>query len=103
MTKGVVLVVDDEAQIRDILGFYLKRAGYQVLLAENGRPMNEDLLCKRIKKIFFRETGRGTGINILRHSYITDARRGEKPLKEQKELALAMGHSIGMSQLYRRL
>lgn len=37
MTKGVVLVVDDEAQIRDILGFYLKRAGYQVLLAENGR------------------------------------------------------------------
>jgi len=36
MSKGVVLVVDDEAQIRDILGFYLKRAGYQVLLAENG-------------------------------------------------------------------
>ena len=36
MSKGVVLVVDDEAQIRDILGFYLKRAGYQVLTAENG-------------------------------------------------------------------
>jgi len=36
MSKGVVLVVDDEAQIRDILGFYLKRAGYQVLVAENG-------------------------------------------------------------------
>lgn len=37
MIKGVVLVVDDEAPIRDILGFYLKRAGYQVLVAENGR------------------------------------------------------------------
>ncbi len=37
MVKGVVLVVDDEAPIRDILGFYLKRAGYQVLVAENGR------------------------------------------------------------------
>lgn len=36
MTKGVVLVVDDEAQIRDILSFYLKRAGFQVLIAENG-------------------------------------------------------------------
>jgi serine phosphatase RsbU (regulator of sigma subunit) len=36
MSKGVVLVVDDEAQIRDILGFYLKRAGYQVLVSENG-------------------------------------------------------------------
>ena len=43
MTKGVVLVVDDEAQIRDILGFYLKRAGYQVLLAENGRQALEEM------------------------------------------------------------
>jgi len=37
MHKGVVLVVDDEAPIRDILSFYLKRAGYTVLLAENGK------------------------------------------------------------------
>ncbi|MBI4912497.1 MAG: fused response regulator/phosphatase [Acidobacteria bacterium] len=37
MNKGVVLVVDDEPPIRDILSFYLKRAGYQVLLAEDGR------------------------------------------------------------------
>lgn len=37
MQKGVVLVVDDEAPIRDILSFYLKRAGYTVLLADNGR------------------------------------------------------------------
>ncbi len=36
MSKGVVLVVDDEAPIRDILSFYLKRADYQVLVAENG-------------------------------------------------------------------
>ncbi|HEY3399032.1 MAG TPA: fused response regulator/phosphatase [Geothrix sp.] len=36
MAKGVVLVVDDEAPIRDILSFYLKRAGYQVLTAGNG-------------------------------------------------------------------
>ncbi|MCE1228294.1 MAG: fused response regulator/phosphatase [Firmicutes bacterium] len=37
MYKGLVLVVDDEPQIRDLLGFYLKRAGYQVMLAEHGR------------------------------------------------------------------
>jgi phosphoserine phosphatase RsbU/P len=43
MTKGVVLVVDDEAPIRDILSFYLKRAGYQVLLAENGRKALEEM------------------------------------------------------------
>jgi sigma-B regulation protein RsbU (phosphoserine phosphatase) len=70
MAKGVVLVVDDEASIRDILSFYLKRAGYQVLTAGNGqealdemgrsRPdliisdlrmpeMSGDELCKRVK------------------------------------------------------
>jgi sigma-B regulation protein RsbU (phosphoserine phosphatase) len=43
MSKGVVLVVDDEAQIRDILAFYLKRAGYQILLAENGRVALEEM------------------------------------------------------------
>lgn len=70
MAKGVVLVVDDEAPIRDILGFYLKRSGYKVLTAGNGgealeemgrlRPdliisdlrmpvMPGDELCKRVK------------------------------------------------------
>ena len=70
MAKGVVLVVDDEASIRDILSFYLKRAGYQVLTAVHGvqaieemgrmRPdliisdlrmpeMPGDELCKRVK------------------------------------------------------
>ena len=70
MAKGSVLVVDDEAPIRDILSFYLKRAGYQVLTAANGmealeemgrsRPdliisdlrmpeMTGDELCKRVK------------------------------------------------------
>ncbi|MBP1627852.1 MAG: putative stage sporulation family protein [Holophagaceae bacterium] len=43
MHKGLVLVVDDEAPIRDILSFYLKRAGYQVLLAENGRQALEEM------------------------------------------------------------
>ena len=70
MAKGTVLVVDDEAPIRDILSFYLKRAGYQVLTAKHGiealeemgrfRPdliisdlrmpeMTGDELCKRVK------------------------------------------------------
>jgi sigma-B regulation protein RsbU (phosphoserine phosphatase) len=43
MGKGVVLVVDDEAPIRDILSFYLKRSGYQVLLAENGQQALEEM------------------------------------------------------------
>ncbi len=70
MAKGTVLVVDDEAPIRDILSFYLKRSGYLVLTAAHGlealdemsrsRPdliisdlrmpeMPGDELCKRVK------------------------------------------------------
>ena len=43
MAKGVVLVVDDEGPIRDILGFYLKRVGYHVLMAGNGRQALEEM------------------------------------------------------------
>jgi sigma-B regulation protein RsbU (phosphoserine phosphatase) len=35
--KGVVLVADDEAAVRDMLLFYLKRSGYQVIQAEDGQ------------------------------------------------------------------
>ncbi|RBY92471.1 DNA-binding response regulator [Blastococcus sp. TF02-8] len=34
--SGTVLVVDDEAKIRELVGAYLEREGYHVLLAENG-------------------------------------------------------------------
>ena len=35
--KGVVLIADGEAAVRDVLHFYLKRAGYQVVQAEDGQ------------------------------------------------------------------
>jgi sigma-B regulation protein RsbU (phosphoserine phosphatase) len=35
--KGIVLVADFEAAIRDMLHFYLKRSGYQVIQAEDGQ------------------------------------------------------------------
>ena len=43
MAKGLVLVVDDEAPIRDILSFYLKRAGYQVLTSATGVEALEEM------------------------------------------------------------
>jgi sigma-B regulation protein RsbU (phosphoserine phosphatase) len=35
-TKGIVLIADGEAAVRDVLHFYLKRTGYQVIQAADG-------------------------------------------------------------------
>ena len=40
MTKKTVLVVEDEAAIRDMLVFNLERAGYQVTLAIDGQAVS---------------------------------------------------------------
>ncbi|GJL77253.1 MAG: hypothetical protein NPINA01_02420 [Nitrospinaceae bacterium] len=36
MAKGKVLVVDDEADVRDVIRLHLEGAGYNILEAENG-------------------------------------------------------------------
>ena len=44
---GVVLLVDDEATIRKVARLALERAGYQVILAENGREAVDCLTLNR--------------------------------------------------------
>lgn len=36
MDKEIILVVDDEKEIRDLIGIYLANEGYRVLKASNG-------------------------------------------------------------------
>ena len=38
-----ILVVDDDARIRDLLRRYLTQEGFEVLLAEDGRALNKQL------------------------------------------------------------
>lgn len=45
MTLGQILVVDDENSIRELLFRILTRAGYQVVLAANGREAIEKCSC----------------------------------------------------------
>ena len=42
-SKGVVLVADGEIAVRDVLYFYLKRSGYQVIQAEDGQDVLVEL------------------------------------------------------------
>ncbi len=46
-TSGTVLVVDDEAKIRELVGAYLEREGYHVLLADTG--LNALRLAERLR------------------------------------------------------
>jgi hypothetical protein len=84
-------------------GWRVLNPGESLLIKKNGTAMTEPALSKRVRQIFKKHTDRNTGINILRHSYATWMRRGEPSLKDQKKIAGAMMHSVGMNNLYRRL
>lgn len=73
-----------------------------LLTNPDGSPMDAKQLSTAVMRIFERHTGKKTGINILRHSFISYMRRGEKSFKKQKHIANLMGHSVGMSVLYKK-
>lgn len=101
--KYGALTVPVPPKLRTILTHWLELniTGW-LLCTKDGDPLTESQLSSRIRAIFTRLTGKAAGVNILRHSYISHLRRGEPALKKQKEVAEAMGHSIGMSVLYRK-
>ncbi len=43
MNEATILVVDDEPSIREVVSLYLKRAGYEVVVAEDGQAALEAL------------------------------------------------------------
>ena len=42
-----VLIVDDDLALADVLAFTMRRAGYDILLAHNGRDALECFACER--------------------------------------------------------
>ena len=46
-----ILVVDDDARIRDLLRRYLVQEGFEVLLAEDGKSMTRTLLRQSVDLI----------------------------------------------------
>ena len=47
MSKGLVLIVDDEPQIQKMLGVILRHAGYEVAIAENGEKGLAEVIYKK--------------------------------------------------------
>jgi len=65
-------------------------------------PMPPWELGQTIIKVFEKHLNKSVGVNVLRHSYITWMRRDDLAPKKSNDLAKAMLHTPGMSQLYRR-
>ena len=74
-----------------------------LLIGSNGLPMQPWELGQRLIRTFESCTGKSVGANILRHSFDSWKHRNEMSFKESAALALSMGHSQQMAQLYRRI
>jgi two-component system response regulator PilR (NtrC family) len=72
--KPRILIVDDEASMRDMLRIVLKRDGYDVVLAENGRKAIEILQKERISLVLtdLRMADDVTGVDVLRAAKAAD-------------------------------
>jgi len=90
-------------ELENIIRHWLSLETSGFLFSVNGKAASESWLSGQVRSIMLRLTGKASGINILRHSYITYMRRGEQPVIAQNNLAASMLHSNGMSQLYRRI
>jgi len=66
-------------------------------------PMTENALGKRIQKLYKNQTGKEIGITALRHSYISDMRKNDLPLKDKEWIAKEMGNSLSEQELYRKI
>jgi excisionase family DNA binding protein len=66
-TRGIVLVVDDDARVRDILQDVIIEQGYQVVAAENGEKAIEEMKKQHFDLVFLDLVLPGlSGIEVLR-------------------------------------
>jgi hypothetical protein len=64
---------------------------------------NQPELSAFIKRVFKKVTGKATGINLLRHAYISDTINENMSVAERKEMATLMGHSVPVQMLYKKI
>jgi hypothetical protein len=64
--------------------------------------ITESGLSHKISSLFKRYSKTKITMNDIRHSYITEARKGDRTKKEVEKIAHALGHSASMNMDYRR-
>jgi hypothetical protein len=81
-----------------VLKRYLKGHPTEVLFS-----MSEGAFSKLIGDVFMKHTTKRLTCQILRHSYVSYIKRNDRTIKEQIKLSKDMLHSVGMSDIYRRI
>ena len=98
------LVLDVPDVLEEVLAEWLElNQGEWLLCDQKGKPLSEVYLGATLREVMKKAVGRPMGVNMLRHSYISHQRRGEKSYLEQKDMAKRMAHSPAISVLYRKL
>ena len=64
---------------------------------------NADTFGKYLRNYFKKEFGKNASVDILRHSYLTWFRRGDKSLARKEAVAKNMGHSVELQEQYRKV
>jgi hypothetical protein len=64
--------------------------------------VTENALGRRVSSLFKRYLGESVTMNDIRHSYVTNARKGDRSKDDVEAIAHNLGHSLAMNYDYRR-
>jgi hypothetical protein len=76
--------------------------GMWLFIKQNGDPMDSHRLSQHLIDLLERQTGKKAGASLLRHAFLTDLLKDEKPIADKKPIAEMMAHSTHTQELYAR-
>jgi hypothetical protein len=76
--------------------------GMWLFVKQNGDPMDTHRLSQHLIDLLERQTGKKAGASLLRHAFLTDLLKDEKPIADKKPIAEMMAHSTHTQELYAR-
>jgi hypothetical protein len=91
-----------EGLVRDIRSSLRRWPRSYLFVSEGGDPMSNNTYSQFVKRTFEELFGRGTGVSLLRHIYITEKLNfDDMTLEEQEEEARLMMHTSGLQRRYK--
>lgn len=76
--------------------------GMWLFIKQNGDPMDTHRLSQHLIDLLERQTGKKAGASLLRHAFLTDLLKDEKPIADKQPIAEMMAHSTHTQELYAR-